>query len=173
MSAVRSGYKQTEVGVIPEEWGDSALADFEPFITSGSRGWAQRYSEAGDLFVRITNLTREAIRLDLSDTKFVKVPADDAEAKRTALKVGDLLVSITADIGIIGYVDTDVPAPAYINQHVACVRLGDEAVHPRFVAYFLASEPAQRDCQDFRVWAGIMGKKESHYVSTQRTCDPV
>jgi hypothetical protein len=30
-----------------------------------------------------------------------------------------------------------------------------------------------RDCQDFRVWAGIMGKKESHYVSTQRTCDPV
>jgi len=29
------------------------------------------------------------------------------------------------------------------------------------------------DCQEFRVWAGIMGKKESHYVSTQRTCDPV
>ena len=29
------------------------------------------------------------------------------------------------------------------------------------------------DCQDFRVWAGIMGKKESHYVPTQRTCDPV
>jgi hypothetical protein len=34
-------------------------------------------------------------------------------------------------------------------------------------------EEAQRDCQDFRVWAGIMGKKESHYVATQRTCDPV
>ena len=29
------------------------------------------------------------------------------------------------------------------------------------------------NCQDFRVWAGIMGKKESHYVPTQRTCDPV
>jgi hypothetical protein len=28
------------------------------------------------------------------------------------------------------------------------------------------------DCQDFRVWAGIMGKKESHYVPTQRACDP-
>jgi type I restriction enzyme S subunit len=143
MSAMRPGNRQTEVGVIPEGWGDSALADYEPFITSGSRGWAERYSDAGDLFVRITNLTRETIRLDLSDTKFVRVPADDAEARRTALKVGDLLVSITADIGIIGYVDTDVPAPAYINQHVACVRLDDDAVHPRFVAYFLASEPAQ------------------------------
>ena len=27
------------------------------------------------------------------------------------------------------------------------------------------------DCQDFRVWTGIMGKKESHYVPTQRACD--
>ena len=30
-----------------------------------------------------------------------------------------------------------------------------------------------RDCQEFRVWAGIMGKKESLYVPTKRTCDPV
>ena len=29
----------------------------------------------------------------------------------------------------------------------------------------------KRDCQDFRVWAGIMGKKESHYVPTQGTGD--
>ena len=27
-----------------------------------------------------------------------------------------------------------------------------------------------RDCQDFRVRPGIMGNKESHYVTTQRTC---
>ena len=33
--------------------------------------------------------------------------------------------------------------------------------------------PSSWDCQDFRVWAGIMGKKESHYVPTQRTCDSV
>ncbi len=34
-----------------------------------------------------------------------------------------------------------------------------------------ASEASYRDCQDFRVWAGIMGKKESHYVPTQGTGD--
>jgi hypothetical protein len=28
------------------------------------------------------------------------------------------------------------------------------------------------DCQDFRVRAGIMGKKESHYVPTQGAGDP-
>jgi hypothetical protein len=36
-----------------------------------------------------------------------------------------------------------------------------------------ADEAMRQDCQEFRVWAGIMGKKESHYVPTQRTCDPV
>ena len=34
-----------------------------------------------------------------------------------------------------------------------------------------AAQRLHRDCQDFRVWAGIMGKKESHYVPTQRTGD--
>ena len=29
----------------------------------------------------------------------------------------------------------------------------------------------RRHCQDFRVWAGIMGKKEIPYVTTQRACD--
>ncbi len=33
----------------------------------------------------------------------------------------------------------------------------------------LSARAAGEDCQDFRVWAGIMGKKESHYVPTQRT----
>jgi DNA invertase Pin-like site-specific DNA recombinase len=37
----------------------------------------------------------------------------------------------------------------------------------------LRSGPARDkgDCQEFRVWSGIMGKKEIPYVSTQRTCD--
>ena len=38
-------------------------------------------------------------------------------------------------------------------------------------AEFVAATGHARDCQDFRVWAGIMGKKESHYVPTQGTGD--
>jgi len=79
----------------------------------------------------------------LTDKKFVDVPENDAEAKRTALQYGDLLVSITADIGIVCYVDDSVPTSAYINQHIACVRLRHRKVDPKFVGYFLASAPAQ------------------------------
>lgn len=40
----------------------------------------------------------------------------------------------------------------------------------RNVCFGNAKADKLRDCQDFRVWPGIMGNKESHYVTTQRTC---
>jgi type I restriction enzyme S subunit len=74
----------------------------------------------------------------------VDLPADDAEAMRTRLVEGDLLVSITADIGIIGYIDTRVPKPAYINQHIALVRFDASKADSKFLSYFLASGGPQR-----------------------------
>lgn len=141
---VKPGYKQTEVGVIPEEWDVVQLGYLKPFVTSGSRGWASYYSNQGDLFVRITNLSRASIYLDLSDSKFVKLPQEAREGVRTQLNEHDVLISITADIGIVGYIDANVPSPAYINQHIALVRFNPSKTSGRFVSYFLASEKPQK-----------------------------
>ncbi|PVA05459.1 hypothetical protein DC363_15650 [Thalassorhabdomicrobium marinisediminis] len=94
--------------------------------------------------MRITNLKRHRITPDLSDRQHVALPASEKEGLRTGLRQGDILISITADIGIIGYVDESVPTPAYINQHVACLRLPPDQVSPKFVAYYLASAAPQR-----------------------------
>jgi type I restriction enzyme S subunit len=96
------------------------------------------------MFVRITNLSRESIYLDLSDKKFVELPAEAREGVRTRLEESDVLISITADIGIIGYVDARVPLPAYINQHIALVRFNHPEIDGKFISYFLASERSQR-----------------------------
>jgi len=72
------------------------------------------------------------------------LPAGDGEAARTQLKENDLLISITADIGIIGYVDARVPIPSYINQHIALLRFDSAKVSSQFVSYFLASEESQK-----------------------------
>src|SRR5437870_1436498 len=119
---LKPGYKSTEFGVIPEDWEIKSIGDLRSVVTSGSRGWASYYSESGSLFVRITNLSRETIYLDLTDAKFVRLPPEATEGTRTQLNENDVLISITADIGIVGYVDSRVPAPAYINQHIALVR---------------------------------------------------
>lgn len=140
---VRSGYKETSLGVFPVDWVEAHIGAYEPFVTSGSRGWARFYAAHGDLFVRITNMRRDSISLDLSDTCFVKLPESEPEGARTQLAIGDVLVSITADIGIISYVDDALPLPAYINQHIAVVRFPVNAIDSRFAAYFLGQGPGK------------------------------
>ena len=145
MPEIPKGYKQTEVGIIPEEWGVKTIGAFDPFVTSGSRGWAQYYADSGATFLRITNLKRSCIYPALSDLRYVRLPQSvGAEGVRTALQNGDLLVSITADIGIIGYIDMRVPMPAFINQHIALVRFDKTTVSSHYVAYSLASHHSQR-----------------------------
>lgn len=141
---LKPGYKQTEVGIIPEDWEVKQVRDLRPFVTSGSRGWAEFYSDRGAPFIRITNLSRDSIYLDLEDLRLVNLPKDTSEGTRTQLQDNDVLISITADIGIIGYVSSNVPKPAYINQHIALVRFDSSTTNPKFVSYFLASEKPQK-----------------------------
>ena len=141
---IRAGYKQTEVGIIPEDWEVVEAFDLKPFITSGSRGWAKYYSDRGALFLRITNLSRTWLYPDISDQKLVEIPEGDTEGQRTSLQDGDILISITADIGVIGYVGQEVPKPAYINQHIACLRLPAAKTDSLFQSYYLASQGPQK-----------------------------
>ena len=43
------------LGDIPAHWELAELRRFTKFITSGSRGWAEHYSDGGSIFVRIGN----------------------------------------------------------------------------------------------------------------------
>lgn len=70
---------------------------------------------------------------------------DNAEAKRTRVKEGDLLISITADLGRTGVVTKEIANKgSYINQHLSCIRLNRYALEPLYVAYFMESEAGKR-----------------------------
>jgi type I restriction enzyme S subunit len=129
------------LGAIPANWETRRLKYLSNFITSGSRGWADHYSDDGAIFLRIGNLTREGIDLDLSDIQRVQ-PPPGAEGERTSVNSGDLLVSITADIGSVAVVPDNL-APGFVNQHLALVRLRSDLVSPRFVGYALRAASLQ------------------------------
>src|SRR5581483_4768537 len=93
-AASDQNWKSSEFGIIPADWSVHQISDFKPFITSGSRGWAKYYAEAGAPFIRITNLSHDDIYPDLRDLRFVQVAQADPEAKRTQLEAGDILISI-------------------------------------------------------------------------------
>jgi len=135
-------YKESPLGWIPRDWRIESLGSISTYVTSGSRGWATYYSDEGPLFIRIGNLTREHINLRMQDVQHVRLP-NGAEGSRTCLSPGDVLISITADLGIIG-VMPDGLGDAYINQHIALVRIAQTKASSRWIGHFLASDAAQR-----------------------------
>lgn len=140
-----------------------AFSDFEKkdsirnltmVVTSGSRGWAKYYSDSGALFVRIGNLTHSGIDIDFRDIQHI-TPPDNAEGVRTRLQPNDVLVSITADLGSIGFVSEKVEE-AYTNQHIALVRFQNSA-QGRFMAWYLRSEYGQKDLLKNKRGGGKLG----------------
>jgi type I restriction enzyme S subunit len=123
---------------ILDKWPNKKLGELLYFLTSGSRGWAEYYSDAGDLFLRIQNVKRD--QLSLEDIAFVRAP-DTAEAKRTRVEPGDVLLSITADLGRTAVVPEGL-GPAFINQHLSILRT--RSLVPRFLSAFLSSPVGQR-----------------------------
>ncbi len=125
------------LGHVPTQWVMKKVRHCSELVTSGSRGWAQYYADSGDLFLRITNLDRDSINLLLDDIQRVD-PPEGAEGARTHTKAGDLLVSITADLGSVAVVPSDLE-PAYVSQHLALVRLDSPDVDPEWIAYSIFS----------------------------------
>jgi len=128
--------------------------DLFSLVTSGSRGWAKYYSASGAAFLRVGNLDHDSISLDLRDIQRVQPPTG-AEGTRTRVQPFDVLVSITADVGMVGLVP-EVFEEAYINQHVALAR-PVPTIYPAFLAWYLASPPAQRQFRDMQRGATKVG----------------
>ncbi len=131
-----SAPKVSALSSLPEGWCWATTAQLFSFVTSGSRGWAQYYSESGPLFIRIGNLDHDSISLDLSEAQHVS-PKAGAEGTRTRVAPGDVLVSITADVGMIALVPDEI-GEAYINQHVGLARPVN-GLNASYVAWFLAA----------------------------------
>jgi type I restriction enzyme S subunit len=130
-------YRETSLGWIPKEWKVLKIRDARKSITSGSRWWARNYADEGALFLRIGNLTREHINLRFDSIQRVRVP-NNAESKRTAVAAGDVLISVTADLGIIGVIPENFEE-AYVNQHIALIKVDPEITNSRWLGHFMAS----------------------------------
>ena len=129
----------------PMGWPVYELSKHIHFLTSGSRGWAQYFTDSGEYFITIKNVKN--CRITLDDVQHI-VPPDNAEAKRTKVQEGDLLISITADLGRTGVVTQEIAEHGgYINQHLTCIRLDREAVRPLYVAYYMESDAGKRQFQ--------------------------
>ena len=126
-----------------KKYPEKALANYINFITSGSRGWSKYLTPKGKAwFLTIKNVKNSHIAIN--NIQSVE-PPDSKEAHRTKVKEGDLLISITADLGRTGVVSSDIASHGtYINQHLTCIRLDTEFINPVYASYFLESVAGKR-----------------------------
>ena len=132
-------------GLSLDTWKEVAADSLFEYVTSGSRGWAKYYDESGAVFIRMGNLDHGTIELDFSDIQHVKLP-NKAEGQRSRIRKNDILISITADVGMVGLVRND-DFEAYINQHIALARpvMSESA---EFIAWYLVSDIGLKQMQE-------------------------
>lgn len=136
------------------EWHETTLFDLSEYITSGSRGWAKYYSDCGAIFVRAQNINTDQLILD--DVAFVSLPVR-TEGLRTKIYKDDILITITgANVTKTALVKDNIKE-AYVNQHIALVRLKDPK-NSRFLYLWLTSPNAGRSqLESFAYGAGKPG----------------
>ncbi len=129
------------LGEVPVHWKVLKAKNLMGFVTSGSRGWAEYYTDSGSLFFRIANLYRDSI-----NPKFISIqnvtPPSGSEGERSRIKLNDVLISITADLGSVCVADSSV-AGGYVSQHVALCRPNDKVKDARWFGYFVLSDASK------------------------------
>jgi len=115
---LKLGYKQTEVGVIPNEWEVKKMIDLSNLITKGTT--PHKFSKSGVNYVKIESLDGDLINLE--KCLFVEENIHNKELKRSILNEGDILFAIAgATIGKCAIVSKEV-IPANTNQALAILR---------------------------------------------------
>jgi len=133
---VPSGYRRTEVGVIPEDWESVPLKELSYFITKGSTPTTYGYGwkKEGVLFLRSECVSENG--LDLTQSMFIGAEAH-AALRRSEVSDGDLLMTITGNVGRVVHLE-EVSSQANINQHIARIRIVSLASDASFVFHFLS-----------------------------------
>lgn len=138
---LKPGYKQTEIGVIPDEWAISALKSISALISKGStpttygHGWVSD----GVVFLRSECVTGDG--LDLSQSMFISEAAHTM-LRRSETCDGDLLMTITGNVGRV--VQVRNIGRANLNQHIARIRVNNKDVDSVYVLQYLSQPKVRR-----------------------------
>lgn len=143
-SQVPEGYRKTEVGITPEDWGIEKLGSLCELITKGTTpttlGFS--YQNTGINFIKIETINANG---NFLPSLFSHISEDANRAlKRSILKENDLLFSIAGALGRVAIVSPEI-LPANINQALAIIRLKrDQKIDLKYMYFFLKGFQIQK-----------------------------
>lgn len=139
MSSVPPGYKQTEVGVIPEEWIVDKLDNLARVIDSLHQ--TPSFIDDGYPMVRVTDI--KTGNLSLNGTMKVSEAIFSEFTKNYKPKRNDIVLSRVGSYGVSSFVETD--APFCMGQNTVVIQ---PKLSPRYLYYVLNSPSIRRQIDD-------------------------
>jgi len=138
---VKPGFKQTEIGVIPEDWEVATLGSLTVLMTNGFVGTATRHYtnyDKGILYIQGYNVEENSF--NFHGIKYVTEEFHKSHMK-SCLRAGDLLTVQTGDIGLTTII------PEYLegsNCHALIIsRFKRNEISSNFISYYLNSNPGR------------------------------
>lgn len=111
-------------------------------ILNGYAFKSEKYVDTGIRIIRISNVQKGYIE----DNMPVFYPSDDINSVKYQLFEGDILLSLTGNVGRVGILEKKF-VPAALNQRVACLRIKDNNIlYKPYLFNFLNSDFFEERC---------------------------
>lgn len=110
-------------------------------ILNGFAFKSENYVESGIRIIRIANVQKGY----LEDSAPVFYPVDSVGLDKYMLKEGDLLISLTGNVGRVAILEKGF-LPAVLNQRVACLRIKTKNISKKYLFYILNSNYFEQRC---------------------------
>ena len=129
-----------QYGKLPKGWVTASISDCCIDILNGYAFQSCKYMNEGVRIIRITNVQDGYIEDD--SPKYYPL-SFILEYERFMLKSNDLLMSLTGNVGRVGFLPESM-LPAALNQRVACIR--SNIISTKFLSYLFRTNTFKNDC---------------------------
>lgn len=135
---VREGYKQTDVGVIPDDWEVKELGKLL-FSTQLGGNYPNSEKETSNPLIKMGNLNRS--RIDLTKLEFIKEGIQPLE--RDKVNFGDVLFNTRNTLELVGKVAIwkDELVLAYFNSNIMRLEFKPSYVSSNFFMNYILNTP--------------------------------
>lgn len=132
-------FKQTEVGMIPEDWDVLPLRELCSRIVDGTHH-TPRYVPDGVPFYSVENISSD----DFENVKYISRSEHDLLSRRCKPERGDILLTRIGSLGDTKLIDWNVEASIYVSLALLKIR---EEVDPQYINHYAKGGQFVRDVE--------------------------
>lgn len=139
---IKTGYKQTEIGVIPEDWEVKKISECTDYVDY--RGKTPKKTTMGRFLVTAKNIRAGYIDYEISK-EYVSEDEYSSTMKRGVPLIGDILITTEAPLGNVALIDREDIALA---QRVIKYRANVNLLNYGYLKHYFLSEKFQKILDD-------------------------